>query len=78
MSKKMLDMVFPNNDGGPQMMLVVVGPEGGWEESYELDMFKWMELQKVLLGLKVLCSNVAIFSFLALANKACASDSVPL
>ncbi len=34
--KRMSDVVFPNDDGGPRRMLVAVGPEGGWEELYEL------------------------------------------
>jgi hypothetical protein len=69
----MSDVVFLNCDGGPQRMLVAVGLEGGWEEPYKLDMFKWMGFQRVLLGLRVLCSNV--LGLLALANKACTFDS---
>jgi RsmE family RNA methyltransferase len=40
------------------MMLVAIGPEGGWEEPHELDMFKQSGFQRVLLRLRVLRSDV--------------------
>ncbi len=40
------------------MMLVAIGPEGGWEEPHELDMFKRSGFQRVSLGLRVLRSDV--------------------
>ena len=53
-------VVFPNDGdgGGPRMMLVAIGPEGGWEEPHELDMFKQSGFQRVLLGSRVLRSDV--------------------
>ncbi len=77
-SKRMSDVVFPNDDGGLRRMLVAVGPKGGWEEPYELDMFEQMGFQRVSLGSRVLRSDVAVVvSLLALANEACASNSTP-
>jgi len=40
------------------MMLVAIRPEGGWEEPHELDAFKRSGFQRVLLGLRVLRSDV--------------------
>ena len=40
------------------MMLVAIGPEGGWEEPHELDMFKRSGFQRVLLRSRVLRSDV--------------------
>ena len=59
-STMMPDVVFPNDGdgGGPRMMLVLIGPEGGWEEPHELDMFKRSGFQRMLLGSRVLRSNV--------------------
>jgi len=59
-STRMPDMVFPNDGdgGGLRMMLVTIGPESGWEEPHELDMFKRLGFQRVLLGLSVLRSDV--------------------
>ena len=55
----MSDVVFPNVDGkGPRRMLVAIGPEGGWEEPYELDMFERLGFQRVSLGSRVLRSDV--------------------
>ena len=77
-SKRMSDVVFPNVDGkGPRRMLVAIGPEGGWEEPYELDMFERLGFQRVSLGSRVLRSDVAVVSLLALAHECCASDSSP-
>ena len=59
-STRMPHVVFPNDGdgGGPRMMLVAIGPEGGWEEPHELDMFKQLGFQRVSLGLRVLRSDV--------------------
>jgi 16S rRNA U1498 N3-methylase RsmE len=56
----MPDVVFPNDGdgGGPRMMLVAIGPEGEWEEPHKLDMFKRSGFQRVLLGSRVLRSDV--------------------
>ena len=56
----MPDVVFLNNGNGgrPHMMLVTIGPEGGWEEPHELDMFKQLGFQRVSLGSRVLRSDI--------------------
>ena len=56
MSKRMPAVVFPNdgNGGGLRMMLVTIGPEGGWEKPYKLEMFKRSVFLRVLLRLRVL------------------------
>ncbi|KAL3799661.1 hypothetical protein ACHAW5_004310 [Stephanodiscus triporus] len=61
-TRRMTDVVFPNDgvDGSPRRMLVAVGPEGGWEEPYELDMFAKVGFQRVSLGSRVLRSDVAV------------------
>ena len=79
MSTRMPDIVFPDDGdgGGSRMMLVAIGPEGRWEEPHELDMFERLGFQRVSLGSRVLRSDVAVVSLLALAHEACASDSAP-
>ncbi|KAL7547909.1 hypothetical protein ACHAWF_011179, partial [Thalassiosira exigua] len=71
--KRMTGIDFPAN--GPRRVLVAVGPEGGWEEPYELDMFASKGFQQVSLGTRVLRSDVAVVSLLALAHEACARDA---
>ena len=73
-------MSFPNDTGDrkkepppSRRMLVAVGPEGGWDEPYELDMLATSGLQQVSLGTRVLRSDVAVVSLLALANEVCAT-----
>lgn len=48
-------------------------PEGGWEEPYELDMFQKLGFKRITLGTRVLRTDVAVVSLLALANEACSS-----
>ena len=55
--------------GDAKRILVAVGPEGGWEEPYELDMFKEKGFQQITLGTRVLRSDVAVVSLLALAHE---------
>ena len=50
------------------MMLVTIGPEGGWEEPHELDMFKRLAFQRVSLRSRVLRSDGPVVSLLALAH----------
>jgi RsmE family RNA methyltransferase len=50
-------------------------PEGGWEEPNELDLFEQNGFQKVTLGSRVLRSDVAVVSLLALANEVCSKIS---
>ena len=56
----------------PYMLLSTFRPEGGWEEPNELDMFANMGFQEVTLGTRVLRSDVAVVSLLALAHEICA------
>ena len=56
------------------MLLSTFRPEGGWEEPNELDMFANMGFQEVTLGTRVLRSDVAVVSLLALAHEICAGD----
>jgi len=68
--RRMTDVKFP--DGVPRRIVVAVGPEGGWEEPYELDMFKNKGFQQITLGTRVLRSDVAVVSLLSLAHEVCA------
>ena len=54
------------------LLLVLISPEGGWAEPDELDMFANMRFQEVTLGTRVLRSDVAVVSLLALAHEICA------
>lgn len=71
--KRMTDIKFPGD--GPRRVLVAVGPEGGWEEPYELDMFTSKGFQQITLGTRVLRSDVAVVSLLALAHEVCAVEN---
>jgi 16S rRNA U1498 N3-methylase RsmE len=76
--RRMTDVVFPTSNSQQQQqqskrMLVAVGPEGGWVEPYELTMFANAGFQQVSLGARVLRSDVAVISLLALANEVCYS-----
>lgn len=53
-------------------ILLAVGPEGGWAEPYELDMFQSHGFQQVTLGSRILRSDVAVVSLLSLAHDVCA------
>ncbi|EED91085.1 hypothetical protein THAPSDRAFT_269028 [Thalassiosira pseudonana CCMP1335] len=74
--KRMTDIEFPmDGTGQPRKLLVAVGPEGGWEEPFELDMFTNKGFKKITLGTRVLRSDVAVVSLLALAHEVCAQSS---
>ncbi|KAL9186882.1 hypothetical protein ACHAXT_010602 [Thalassiosira profunda] len=72
--RRMGDVSFPNNGTTPKRILVAVGPEGGWEEPYELEMFTDRGFQQISLGTRVLRSDVAVVSLLALAHEVCATE----
>jgi len=55
----------------PRRILLAVGPEGGWEEPNELERFQRHGFQQVTLGSRVLRSDCAVVSLLALAQDAC-------
>jgi hypothetical protein len=52
-------------------ILLAVGPEGGWAEPYELDLFKEHDFQQITLGTGILRSDVAVVSLLSLAHDVC-------
>eukprot|EP00612_Vaucheria_litorea_P005671 CAMPEP_0171469078 /NCGR_PEP_ID=MMETSP0945-20130129/11034_1 /TAXON_ID=109269 /ORGANISM="Vaucheria litorea, Strain CCMP2940" /LENGTH=69 /DNA_ID=CAMNT_0011998081 /DNA_START=37 /DNA_END=242 /DNA_ORIENTATION=- len=45
-------------------VVVAVGPEGGWDEPFELELFSRHGFQTVTLGERVLRSDVAVVSLL--------------
>jgi 16S rRNA (uracil1498-N3)-methyltransferase len=49
-------------------LLVAIGPEGGWQEPYELEMLKKHGFATVTLGERVLRSDVAVSVLLGLAH----------
>mmetsp|Transcript_23992 Transcript_23992/g.36970 ORF Transcript_23992/g.36970 Transcript_23992/m.36970 type:complete len:351 (-) Transcript_23992:36-1088(-) len=64
------DVAFPDQNN--KKVLVAVGPEGGWAEDYELDLFiKEHGFQQITLGARTLRSDVAVVSLLGLAQDAC-------
>ena len=67
---RMSEVKFPSNS--PPKIVVAVGPEGGWEEPVELDMFKNdCGFQQITLGSRTLRSDVAVAGLLSLAHEAC-------
>ena len=70
---RMTDIEFPKSDK-PRRLLVAVGPEGGWTEPYELDMFRDKGFQQITLGTRVLRSDVAVVSLLSLAHEVCSKS----
>jgi RsmE family RNA methyltransferase len=67
---RMSEVKFPTNS--PPRIVVAIGPEGGWEEPGELDMFKKdCCFQQITLGSRTLRSDVAVAGLLSLAHEAC-------
>jgi RsmE family RNA methyltransferase len=56
--------------GGDGRLLIAVGPEGGWEEPEELELLEAHGFTIATLGERVLRSDVAVVSLLALAHEA--------
>ena len=50
-------------------LLLAVGPEGGWDEPAELDLFRERGFEQVTLGPRTLRTDVAVISLLAVANE---------
>lgn len=70
---RMSEVKFPTN--APPRIVVAVGPEGGWEEPRELDMFKnECGFQQITLGSRTLRSDVAVAGLLSLAHEACHAE----
>jgi 16S rRNA U1498 N3-methylase RsmE len=72
-ARRMKHVRFPNTDR--RRVVVAVGPEGGWEEPAELELFLQAGFQPVTLGPRVLRSDVAVVSLLSLAHESCTTDS---
>jgi len=70
---RMTDIDF-HESGKPRRLLVAVGPEGGWTEPYELDMFTSKGFRQITLGTRVLRSDVAVVSLLSLAHEVCSKS----
>ncbi len=70
---RMSEISFAPGDDQPKRIVLAVGPEGGWEEPYELDMFNDHGFQQVTLGPRILRSDVAVISLLAIAQDVCDS-----
>jgi RsmE family RNA methyltransferase len=71
--KRMRQISFPLTDA--RRIVVAVGPEGGWEEPEELNLFvKGYGFQQISMGQRVLRSDCAVISLLSLAHDTC-SDS---
>ena len=67
---RMSEVRFPKNS--PPRIVVAIGPEGGWEEPTELNMFKNdCGFQQITLGSRTLRSDVAVAGLLSLAHEAC-------
>jgi RsmE family RNA methyltransferase len=76
---RMDDIKFPlmssssslSSSNSRNKILLAVGPEGGWAEPYELDLFKEHDFQQITLGMRILRSDVAVVSLLSLAHDVC-------
>jgi len=66
---RMRNVEFPS--ASQKKLLLAVGPEGGWDEPDELDRFESYKFQQVTLGQRILRSDTAVVSLLALAHDAC-------
>jgi RsmE family RNA methyltransferase len=63
------EITFPGTI--PPRVVVAVGPEGGWEEPGELDLFQSYGFQQCTLGTRTLRSDCAVVSLLSLAHEVC-------
>lgn len=70
--RRMRDAVLASNegvnDGTVKNIVLAVGPEGGWDEPYELDMFRRCGFTQITLGTRILRTDVAVVSLLSLAH----------
>jgi len=69
---RMRDVVLASNSGGEggtiKNIVLAVGPEGGWDEPFELDMFRQCGFEQITLGTRILRTDVAVVSLLSLAH----------
>ena len=73
---RMGDIEFPTTISAatsplPPRVVIAVGPEGGWTEPNELDLFQSLGFQQITLGTRTLRSDCAVVSLMSLANEAC-------
>jgi RsmE family RNA methyltransferase len=73
---RMGQIVFPTTS--PARIVLAVGPEGGWEEPEELEVFQELGFQQVAMGTRTLRSDCAVIGLLSLAHDVCHAQSVPL
>jgi RsmE family RNA methyltransferase len=73
---RMSNVVFPKSSTSRKIVLAV-GPEGGWTEDNDLDMFRDQGFQQISLGTRILRSDVAVVSLLSLAHATCATSEHP-
>eukprot|EP00929_Paragymnodinium_shiwhaense_P081133 TRINITY_DN42395_c0_g1_i1.p1 TRINITY_DN42395_c0_g1~~TRINITY_DN42395_c0_g1_i1.p1 ORF type:complete len:293 (+),score=65.21 TRINITY_DN42395_c0_g1_i1:101-979(+) len=66
---RVLEAVEAAKSSGQDRVLLAVGPEGGWVE-YELELFKSRHFVQVALGSRVLSTDMAVVSLIALASDA--------
>lgn len=70
---RMRQVQFPNvkNKHAPSKIVVAVGPEGGWTEPEELDLFSDASFQKVTMGARTLRTDCAVVGLMSLAHEVC-------
>lgn len=76
---RMGDVIFPTPSSSSMSslsqskpkMVIAVGPEGGWEEPEELDIFRERGFQQVTMGTRTLRTDCAVVSLLSLAHEVC-------
>jgi RsmE family RNA methyltransferase len=69
---RMNQVVFPSHtDDKPARMVIAVGPEGGWSEPEELDMFETLGFQQVTMGTRTLRTDCAVVGLLTLGHELC-------
>lgn len=74
---RMRDLQFPTTDAASnssRRLVVAVGPEGGWDEPNELELFREHGFQQITMGSRILRSDCAVVSLLGLAHDACIDE----
>jgi RsmE family RNA methyltransferase len=66
---RMRQVSFPTTK--PARIVLAVGPEGGWAEPDELDLFQNLGFQQITLGSRTLRTDCAVIGLLSLASEVC-------